>query len=538
MTRGIGHSHASRFLAALAAVVVIVAGCGSPATTPARPGASVAGPGTSAPSTPAAPGTASQTSSEPTSVEPSSAEPSAETSPEATPVPTPVVVDPGDVPAGATVIRWYCCLGTGDSPENVEVEKEVIEQWNSTHDDIKIAGEFVLYAQAYTTLATEVASGNPPDIVGPVGYGGANAFPDQWLDLQPLIDSTGYDTSQWESEQVDFFKVGDTQVGLPFAIYPSQLFYQKGMFEEIGLAEPPHAYGEQYTVQGELAAAAFGVDEGAQVPWDYDTVRTLGMLLTVDANGNDATQDTFDPASIVQYGFEPQRDDMRGMGASWAAGTLAAGDGQTAQIPAAWNASWHWYHDGIFTDHFIVDGPKYESTDWNPDGVPFCNGQVAMAVNFLWSTYCLSAAGDNWDIAAVPAYQGTQTGAFNADTFRIWKDTQHPDEAFQVLQYIFGDASEALTTTYGAMPARTDLQPAFFENLGAEFETQNPIDWNVTVESAGHPDIPNFESATPHYQETVDKLTEYGSRWGTESDVDMDQQIQDLTSEIQTIWNE
>ena len=162
--------------------------------------------------------------------------------------------------------------------------------WNSTHDDIKIAGEFVLYAQAYDTLAAEVAGGNPPDIVGPVGYGGANAFPDQWLDLQPLIDSTDYDTTQWESEQVDFFKVGDTQVGLPFAIYPSELYYQKGMFEEIGLNEPPHKYGEQLRRPGRAGGGRFGVDEGTQVPWDYDTVRTLAMLLTVDANGNDATQ--------------------------------------------------------------------------------------------------------------------------------------------------------------------------------------------------------------------------------------------------------
>ena len=49
------------------------------------------------------------------------------------------------------------------------------------------------------------------------------------------------------------------------------------------------------------------------------------MLLTVDANGNDATQDTFDPETIVQYGFEPQRDDMRGLGASWGAGTAGRG---------------------------------------------------------------------------------------------------------------------------------------------------------------------------------------------------------------------
>ena len=39
------------------------------------------------------------------------------------------------------------------------------------------------------------------------------------------------------------------------------------------------------------------------------------MLLTVDTNNLDATQDGFDPNNIAQYGFEPQRDDLRGLGA-------------------------------------------------------------------------------------------------------------------------------------------------------------------------------------------------------------------------------
>ena len=107
-----------------------------------------------------------------------------------------------------------------------------------------------------------------------------------------------------------------------------------------------------------------------------------------------------------------------------------------------------------------------------------------------------------------------------------------------MLEYLFGDASEPLTTIYGAMPARTDHQAAFFENLGSQFETLQPVDWNVVVEGASHPDIPNFESDMPHYQESVDKFTEFGSRWGHESDVDMDQQIQSLTDELQAIWNE
>jgi len=356
------------------------------------------------------------------------------------------------------LIRWYCCLGAGDDPKQVKVEKKVIQDFNSSHSDVQIEGEFVLYAQAYDTLTTEIAGGNPPDIIGPVGFGGANAYAGHWLDLQPLIDSTGFDTSQWESSSVDYFKVGNAQEGLPFAIYPPELYYQRGAFAEININEPPHQYGQNYVAVGP-AAAALNVSDGTEVPWDYNTARTLAMLLTVDKNGLDATQAGFDPTNIQQYGFEPQRDDMRGLGAFWGAGSLTAADG-TAQIPDPWATAWKWYYNGMWTDHFIVDGGRYnDQVSWNPDGVPFCNGKVAMAENFIWSTYCLSSAGDNWDIAAIPANNGTQTAAFNADTFRIWKDTANPDAAFTVLQYLLGPAAAQLTTTYGAMPAKEDPGP-------------------------------------------------------------------------------
>ena len=91
------------------------------------------------------------------------------------------------------------------------------------------------------------------------------------------------------------------------------LFYTKSLFEEAGLAEPPHKYGEKYTMP-----------DGTQVDWNYDTVREIAKILTVDKNGKDATQAGFDPDNIVQWGFEPQRDDLRGLGAYFGAGTLAA----------------------------------------------------------------------------------------------------------------------------------------------------------------------------------------------------------------------
>ena len=47
--------------------------------------------------------------------------------------------------------------------------------------------EVVPHTAGRDTLATEIAAGNGPDIVGPVGWAGSNEFYGQWLDLTPLI---------------------------------------------------------------------------------------------------------------------------------------------------------------------------------------------------------------------------------------------------------------------------------------------------------------------------------------------------------------
>ena len=147
----------------------------------------------------------------------------------------------------------------------------------------------------------------------------------------------------------------------------------------------------------------------------------------MDKNDKDATQDGFDPSQVVQWGFEPQRDDLRGLGASWGAGQLVGPDGKV-QIPQAWIDAWKFTYEGIWTDHTIMPYAVFQRPEIaGGSGNPFCSGAIAMSINFLWSTYCLGDAGDDWDLAAVPSHGGTTTAAFNADTFRIMKDSKHPD---------------------------------------------------------------------------------------------------------------
>jgi multiple sugar transport system substrate-binding protein len=277
--------------------------------------------------------------------------------------------------------------------------------------------------------------------------------------------------------------------------------------------------------------------DGSMVDWTYDTARQVAKLLTVDTNNKDATQAGFDPKKIAQWGLELQRDDLRGMGAYFGPGSLVGSDGKAA-IPDAWKAAWTYYYNAIWTDHVSLTGPQFESKDINPKDYPFFNGKTAMSENFLWSTYGVGDAGEDWDLAAIPSYNGTATAAFNADTFRILKSTKHPDEAFEFLSYLLGPASKDLLIAYGGFPARTADQADGIAALQAQFK--NTVDWQVAVDGIEHADKPNFEDFMPAYNETLGLVGsggKYLTRWGNKAGLDMTAEFDALQKEIQAIWD-
>ena len=428
-------------------------------------------------------------------------------------------------------IRWFCCLGAGDDAETqVPTEERIVAEFNESHDDIELVLEVVDYDSAYDALATQIAGGNAPDILGPVGGTGAAAFDGQWLDLTSLIESTGHDLSQYSEGSVEFYQVeGQGQVGLPFAIFPSMLYYQRSMFDEADLEYPPQEYGEPYVLDGE------------EVEWNFDTLREVAKRLTVDVNGNDATSPDFDPTQIEQYGYDPIFQDLRAIGSYFGAGSLVAEDGETAQVPEPWREAWTWHYENVWEHHVTMDEALRDAPEFG-NGNPFNALRSAMALSHLWYTCCANAvddAGDpvdpDWDIAVVPSHNGEVTANFNADTFRIWGDTEHPEEAFEVLTYLIGEASQDLLGIYGGMPARTADQDPFFANLEERW-TQG-VNWQVARDGVQYADNPSFEAWVPNYQETFDSIVSFGSVLRTDGSLDIEAEIDSYTEELQSIFD-
>ncbi len=422
-------------------------------------------------------------------------------------------------------VYWYIGLGAGAQPAQIPPEKEWVDKFNKSQKEIQLIPIIVDNKYARDNLTAQIAAGNAPDIVGPVGAEGRAAFPGAFLDLEPLVKEFKYDLSDVDPAFVQFYKEEGKLVGLPFAIYPSMLYVNKDLFKEAKLDLPPQKVGDKYTL------------DGKQMDWNFDTVLEVAKRMTVDKNGNDATNPKFDPKNVVQYGFVPQwvDDDARWLGSYWGAAYPVDSSGN-ASIPDNWKVAWKWYYDAIWKYH-VAPGQAALDSDLLK-GNAFSSGKVAMALTHLWYTCCIDKKNvPNWDITVVPDYNGKITAKMHADTFAIMKDSKHPKEAFKVYTYMLGAGSADLYKLYGGLPARKTQQADFFKGLDTTF-APNKANWQVALDMIPLMDIPNHQVGLPNNNKANDAFKKLDSDIKSNAKLDIDKRIADFIVEIDKIFKE
>ncbi len=450
----------------------------------------------------------------------------------ATPSPTPLITaapisndQPG--PNGGVVVRWFVGLGTGGQPQQIATQQQVVNDFNNSQKDVYISLEIQDNKVAGNILKTEIAAGNAPDIIGPVGVEGLNLFIDQLADLQPLIQSQNFNMTKFDPSLANFFKMGKggATIGVPFAVYPSFIWYNKALFDEAKLPYPPTKVGDLY--QGK--------------PWDMDAVRALGMKLTVDKNGNDATSANFDPNNIVQWGFDMQWADNSPLAESslFGASSFLAPDGKTAQVADSVKTGETWFDNGVWKDHFIPNQNQINS-DLLAKGNEFQSGNLAMDETHTWYACCVNPAPPakpivksfGWAIA--PSYNGKITAKLHADTFAMLKSSKHPDAAFKALAYLA--QSGALLTAYGAYPADPSLVQGYKDGVDKQYP-DSKLDWSVPQQMLGYVDIPNHQSWVPDYAKAKAAWQAFGTGYRTSASFDVSAELDKLKATLQGIFD-
>jgi multiple sugar transport system substrate-binding protein len=446
-----------------------------------------------------------------------------------TPYPTTAVID------GMTPVRWFIGLGTGTDPVQLTAEQSVVDDFNAdparATDKIQLIMEVVPYASAKDTVLTEIAAGNGPDIIGPVGWNGSAALHGQWADLKTEIAGIPDVTKDFDPALLQSYESSEGQIGLPFAVYPSAMFYNTALFDEAGLSYPPAKYGDKYML------------DGKEVDWDWQTtVKTVAMRLTVDSNGKNATEDGFDNTKIVQYGFTWNFEGQPSyLGAFWANGSFTDASGTKAQLPDAWKDAWTWTYDGFWGDApFIPNGQVAGSADFG-NGNPFNSGKVGMVDQPLWYTCCMNDV-KTWDAGAMPSYKGKVNGRIDADTFRIWKGSTHRAEAFKVLTYLVTTGVQKLIigsadmpAAYGALPARAKDQQPWLDAKKVTFPWVK--NWDVVTAGLSYPDSPSAEAYMPNYNEAWARTGTFYSLMANTGGLDLAKEEQTLLTDLQAIFD-
>ncbi len=151
-----------------------------------------------------------------------------------------VVVTPTPAPRPAdakTVLR----VGTGDSGEGLTPHLAIIAQFEKDNPDIQVQLEPVGSGDYYARILTQIAGGNPPDILQ-IGDDTVPQFVQKgaFAELEPFITSTNYplDTSIYLPGVVDPGKWQGKQYLLPKDFSPLAVYYNKKLFDRYNVPYP------------------------------------------------------------------------------------------------------------------------------------------------------------------------------------------------------------------------------------------------------------------------------------------------------------
>ncbi len=194
------------------------------------------------------------------------------------------------------------------SPERTEFLKSLISDFEAANPGINVELITIPWGESFEKTLTMVQAGQAPDVI---------EMPEKWVGLYgglgKLADLTPY-LNDWPSA-ADFTDLtwtgaklyADTPYVIPYGFYVRALYYNKALFREAGVTDPPATYAEFVEIAkkiseipGKYGYCLRGGSGGYGVTIDFMT-SFMGSDAWFDENG----KSTFDSPEAIK-GFETQ----------------------------------------------------------------------------------------------------------------------------------------------------------------------------------------------------------------------------------------
>ncbi len=150
-------------------------------------------------------------------------------------------------------IEFWSFWGSGPRRETIEA---IIEDFNASQDGIEVTHVYQPWGDIWTKSLAAVTAGNPPNIVvQDINTVRQRADANQATNLQEYLDAEEETLSERFYPQLwDTVLYEEEAYGLPFNTDTQVLFYNKDLFEEVGLdpEQPPTTWAELEEMGREL----------------------------------------------------------------------------------------------------------------------------------------------------------------------------------------------------------------------------------------------------------------------------------------------
>lgn len=280
--------------------------------------------------------------------------------------------------------------------------------------------EVVPYADYTTTLTTQLAGGNTPDMAWIFERNAPEFVQSGALrDLSGTLSETeGYEYDDLMDSALSLWQDGDALYAYPFSNSPSVMFINTDRIEEAGQPSP-----------AELVASE---------EWTFDAARDISA----------ATVDQLGGAGLVVRDFDYQIwENLATVWGGWGASPWSE-DGTTCTFtdPEMVDAM-TWIHDAVFQDG-AIPGPG-TSAD-------FFAGDVTMTITQISRASAIDES-FGWDVVPLPAGPAGQQNVIGQAGIGVFENGDNPDVAADFLAFFTNPENGEKLATYFPPPRESLL---------------------------------------------------------------------------------
>lgn len=302
---------------------------------------------------------------------------------------------------------------------DIQPAPNLIKEFNELKNGITVEYRQIQFDDVVSEAMRAFSTGQAPDIIAVDNpehalFSSRGAFLDltDRIKASSVVKPENYFPGPLKSVMWD-----DKYYGIPKATNTIALYYNKDMFKAAGLDpnSPPETWDQLVDYARKLTDPSKNV---------------YGLAFSAKANEEGTFQ------------FLP-----------WA--QMAGGGYEKINTPGAVKALEIWK---TIIDEKLASPDTLTRGQWDSTGT-FNSGNAAMAISGPWELdRMLEEAKFDWGVGLLPvpdkgAQRSSAMGDFN---WAIFANTQHPDEAFKVLEY-FVSQDDKMFEKYGQLPARSDI---------------------------------------------------------------------------------